>query len=422
MAILAECPICHRKQKVSNKVCHCGAKLDKIKKNNTNPDAKLRVTYWISYRLPGGKQRREAVGFSIEEARDAEGKRRSQKRENRIFDIKPDAKMPFNELSKWYLDLEIVKSKAYYETLTINLSSFNKEFGETMVRDIKTSALQNYQAKRKAAGYSDSYIDQEIGAARAVINKAFDDDLVSGDTVKVFRKVKKLLKRNANARDRILSPVEIKKLLAASRMPTKGMVATGFYTGMREGEIVDTIRPKVDFKKRMIKLDAADTKDSEPRKVPICDELYSILKDIPVAVHDDHLFLYTGKPIKDIRTALKTACRDAGIPYGRKTKNGFVFHDLRHSFTTYMRKAGVAQSVIMAITGHAQTSMFDRYNAIDEDDLRQAMDKFSLYMQGLFANVDQNVDQVPPNEKEGQPMNQLTPSFPSSIFGAEARI
>jgi integrase len=200
------------------------------------------------------------------------------------------------------------------------------------------------------------------------------------------------------------------------------MVATGFYTGMREGEITDIIRPKVDFKKRMIKLGAADTKDDEPRKVPICDELYPVLKDIPVSIHDDHLFLYKGKPIKDIRTGLKRACRDARIPYGRKIENGFVFHDLRHSFTTYMRKAGVAQSVIMAITGHAQTSMFDRYNAIDEDDLRQAMDKFSLYMQSLFANVDQNVDQVPSNEKEGQPMNQLTPSFPSSIFGAEARI
>ena len=65
MAILAECPMCHRKQKVSNKLCHCGAELDKIKKNNANPKAKLKVLYWISYRLPGGKQRRESVSFSI---------------------------------------------------------------------------------------------------------------------------------------------------------------------------------------------------------------------------------------------------------------------------------------------------------------------------------------------------------------------
>ena len=81
MAILAECPICHKKQKVTNKKCWnektkrgCGADLDKAKRSR-------RVRYWIQYRLPNGKQRKEFVGCSIEEARDADGKRRVQKRE-----------------------------------------------------------------------------------------------------------------------------------------------------------------------------------------------------------------------------------------------------------------------------------------------------------------------------------------------------
>jgi hypothetical protein len=122
-----------------------------------------RVHYWISYRLPGGKQRRESVGCSIEEAKDADGKRRSQKRENRIFDIKPDAKMSFYELTEWYLDLEKVKRLAYYSILKINLNSFNSSFGNVIVNKIKPVDLENYQAKRKAEGLSDSYIDSQIG-------------------------------------------------------------------------------------------------------------------------------------------------------------------------------------------------------------------------------------------------------------------
>jgi hypothetical protein len=59
--------------------------------------------------LPGGQQRREFIGISIEEARDAEGKRRTQKRENRIFDILMDSKITFKELTSWYLRLESVK-------------------------------------------------------------------------------------------------------------------------------------------------------------------------------------------------------------------------------------------------------------------------------------------------------------------------
>ena len=88
MAILAQCPICRRKQKTTNKLCVCGHDLDKAKRSK-------KVKFWRSYRLPGGKQRRELVGFSIEEARAAEGKFRSQKHENRIFDILMDSKITF---------------------------------------------------------------------------------------------------------------------------------------------------------------------------------------------------------------------------------------------------------------------------------------------------------------------------------------
>ncbi len=42
MAVLAECPMCHKKQKVSNKLCYCGADLDKIKKNNSRKMLKQR--------------------------------------------------------------------------------------------------------------------------------------------------------------------------------------------------------------------------------------------------------------------------------------------------------------------------------------------------------------------------------------------
>ncbi len=86
--------------------------------------------------------------------------------------------------------------------------------------------------------------------------------------------------------------------------------------------------------------------------------LYNILKDIPKAIHDKHVFLFDGKPINDFRTALRTACRVAGIPYGRETKDGFVFHDTRHCLYTNMRKSGVPESVIMKITGHSTREMF----------------------------------------------------------------
>ena len=54
MAILQECPICKNKQSVKNKKCNCGADLDKIKNAG-------KARYWIQYRLPNGKQKKEFV-------------------------------------------------------------------------------------------------------------------------------------------------------------------------------------------------------------------------------------------------------------------------------------------------------------------------------------------------------------------------
>jgi len=383
MAVLAECPQCHRKQATRNKVCVCGKDLDKAKRSKL-------VRYWIQYRLPGGKQKKEFVGDSIEEARDADGKRRVQKRENRIFDIKPEAKMTFQELSEWYLGLERVKVIKSCWRVQIGLQHFNSHYGNVIVSRIKPVDLENYQMKRITEGASESTVDKELSMVQTMIRKAFDNDIVGGDTLKTFKKVKRLLKSNANARDRILSLDELDRLMDALPSHSKAIVATGFYTGMRRGEILNLTWDKVDLETRMIRLEADDTKDNEPRSIPIVDELASVLQGLPRGIHNNHVFLHNGKPVTDIRTALRRACKKAGILYGHKTKDGFVFHDLRHSFNTHMRKAGVPESVIMKITGHSTRQMFDRYNTVDVEDARRAVDQ----LQGYFSNVTQNVTQV----------------------------
>jgi hypothetical protein len=78
MAILAECPICHGKHSLKRKKCGCGHDMARARKNR-------KAAYWIDYRLPGGKQKREAVGsmeglngYSKTDAKAAMAKRRTQ--------------------------------------------------------------------------------------------------------------------------------------------------------------------------------------------------------------------------------------------------------------------------------------------------------------------------------------------------------
>lgn len=382
MAILAECPSCRKKQSVRNRLCACGEDLVKAKKAE-------RVQYWIDYYIPGGKRRRESVGFSIEEARNAIGKRRSQKREGRIFDMLPESKMTCRELSAWYLDLTSRKSLNSYDRVKGCLDQFNAVFGDRIVNSIKPLDLENYQGKRKDQGRADATVDMEIRIAKTMIKKAFDNDLVGADTIRTFNRVKKLLKRNANVRDRILSSDEVNALISFLPSHTRAILSIAVHTGMRKTEILSLTWGKVDLKNRMIRLEAEDTKDREPRKIPISDELHELLNSIPRAIHDNHVILYNGKPVRDIRAALVTACKKAGIEYGRFKKGGFVLHDARHTFNTNMRRAGVDRSVIMKITGHSTPEMFERYNTVDDQDILDAMDRMKLFSE----NSDQNSDQ-----------------------------
>lgn len=59
-------------------------------------------------------------------------------------------------------------------------------------------------------------------------------------------------------------------------------------------------------------------------------------------------------------------------------------------YLTNMRTAGVPESVIMEITGHATREMFDRYNTVDELDKRQAVEKMCGFLQKCCQSVAEN--------------------------------
>ena len=73
---------------------------------------------------------------------------------------------------------------------------------------------------------------------------------------------------------------------------------------------------------------------------------------------------------------------------------GVWLHDLRRSFVTNARRRGVPESVVMKMSGHRTRAVFDRYNIIEEDDLREAVKRLEAGVAKRSGGSGQDLDKV----------------------------
>jgi integrase len=150
-----------------------------------------------------------------------------------------------------------------------------------------------------------------------------------------------------------------------------------YTVGCRSGEAKLLRWNQVDLSERVIRVEDEQTKNREPREIPLADDVYERLKATPAAKRIGLLF-----PVGCYRKAWQSACVKAGLGTLDKSVKvnggyglyaGLVPHDLRRSAVRNLRKAGVDQTVAMRVSGHKTVSVFQRYNIVDSNDTKEAI-------------------------------------------------
>ncbi len=125
---------------------------------------------------------------------------------------------------------------------------------------------------------------------------------------------------------------------------------------------------QLDIAQRVIRLEPGTTKNREGREVLMTDSVHKLLSAL---VHgksaDDYVFTRSsGKPVRAFRTTWQNACTHAGIP-------DLLFHDLRRTGARNLRRAGVAEGIVMKIGGWRTRSVFERYAIVSRSDMNDAI-------------------------------------------------
>jgi integrase len=224
-------------------------------------------------------------------------------------------------------------------------------------------------------------VDREIEILKRILNYAVKCGRISANPVAGAK-----LLRKPNVRTTVIDEDTFEKLVDAAAAHLRPILVVAFDTGMRRNEILRLRWNQVDLRSGVIRLEVTDTKTEQARTIVLTKRAQEALRIQPRHMTSEHVFTNpaTGKPYTCIKRSFEGACRRLGL------KNVW-FHDLRRSFVTRARRMGVPESVVMKMSGHKTRAVFDRYNIVSDDDLREAM---SMIEAGHRGNLRQNSGNV----------------------------
>jgi integrase len=354
--------------------------------------------YWIAYyRRKDGKSTevREAAGTTEQQARKLLKQRQDELAAHRLgirrFQGPQQERVMVTQLLDELERDYALRGLASTDRVHSHLKHIRAYFGNDRALEVTPARVNAYMEMRIKERAENATVNREVKALQRAFVLAVEQEVLTA-TPKF-----KCLPEN-NAAKGFFERADFEAILP--RLTMRGNVDTdlqdfvtwAYYTGMRSGESKSLTWADFDAGGWTLRLHGQDAKNGHGRTIPLENELRAVMERRITArrLECPYIFHRNGKRMGAFRKVWDRACKELGLhtQVWNERKQAMMLvrprvHDFRRSFVRNMVRAGVSEKTAMAISGHRTRAVFDRYNIVNEADLRQAVKQNSDYLSSL---------------------------------------
>lgn len=264
--------------------------------------------------------------------------------------------------SRWIKEMEhkktlhddITKIKKLKPFRGLELTALNRQFIQDTVSNIegKNSTKNRY-----------------LAFIRSILNKCVYEWewLDRAPKLKLYKEPKR--------RIRWLTPFEVEKLSNALPRYLSEIMIFSVSTGLRKTNVIDLKWEQIDLDRRVAWVDGSETKSGYSLGCALNSTAFDILKK-QLGKHDEFVFTNSkNRPIKQIPHKIwKRALIRSGI-------KDFRWHDLRHTWASWLVQNGVSLSVLQEMGGWESIEMVQRYAHLAPEHLQECSTKIDFAWQ-----------------------------------------